>query len=97
MTGTERSSEGLDPRRKRALVRAWRRGTRELDLILGRFADTHIANLDDHDLADFEALMEVPDPEVYAWITGARPVAGNYATPVYHAIVAFHARRHEET
>lgn len=97
MTGTERSSQGLDPRRKRALIRAWRRGTRELDLILGRFADTHIADLDDHDLADFEALMEVPDPEVYAWITGASPVAGNYATPVYHAIVDFHARRHEET
>ena len=32
-----------------------------MDLLLGRFADAHIGNLSDRDLADFEALMEVPD------------------------------------
>lgn len=97
VTGTERSSHGLDPRRRRALIRAWRRGTREMDLILGRYADTHIADLGDHDLADFEALMEVPDQDLLAWVTGAEPVAANYASPVFHAIVAFHARRHDKS
>ena len=66
MTGTARSSDGLDPRRRRALFRAWHRGTREMDLLLGRFADTHIGGLSDRDLADFEALMEVPDPALFA-------------------------------
>lgn len=87
---TERSSEGLDARRRRALFRAWHRGTREMDLILGRFADAHIADLNDRDLAAFEALMEVPDPELFDWINGSRPVAANYATPLFHSLVAFH-------
>ena len=51
MTGTTRSSEGLDERRKRLLFRCWHRGTREMDLILGRFADTNIASLTDDELA----------------------------------------------
>ncbi len=90
MTGTTRSSDGLDPRRRRALFRAWHRGTREMDLLLGRFADAYIGDLSEPDLADFEALMEVPDRDLFAWVTGREPVAGNYATPLYRAITAFH-------
>jgi antitoxin CptB len=97
MTGTARSSEGLDARRRRALVRAWRRGTREMDLVLGRYADAHIADLSDHDLADFEALMDVPDQDLFAWVTGAAPVAPRHASPVLDAIVTFHTRRHDTT
>ena len=47
MTGSTRSSGGLDDRRKRLLFRCWHRGTREMDLILGRFADAEIASLKD--------------------------------------------------
>jgi antitoxin CptB len=93
MTGTARSSEGLDPRRRRALFRAWRRGTREMDLLLGRFADTHIADLSERDLDDFERLMDVPDGDLYAWMTGRRPVADNHATPLYFALLAFHSAK----
>jgi len=92
MTGSERSSDGLDPRRRRALFRAWRRGTREMDLLLGRFADAHIEALDDHDLADFEALMQVADDELFTWITGRAPPTPEHATPLFEAIVAFHRR-----
>jgi antitoxin CptB len=42
MTGTTRSSADLDPRRRRILVRAWRRGIREMDLVIGGFADAEI-------------------------------------------------------
>jgi antitoxin CptB len=90
MTGTARSSDGLDPRRRRALFRAWHRGTREMDLLLGRFADAYIGDLSDTDLAAFEALMEVPDRDLFAWVTGREEVAANYRTPLYRAIVAFH-------
>ena len=96
MTGTARSSDGLDPRRRRALFRAWHRGTREMDLLLGRFADTHIADLNERDLADFEALMEVPDPALFAWVPGTEPVAANYSTPLYAALVRYHSRIHEQ-
>ena len=46
MTGTTRSSSDLDPRRRKALFRSWHRGTREMDLVLGRFADAEIGSLD---------------------------------------------------
>ncbi|MGH6923546.1 MAG: succinate dehydrogenase assembly factor 2 [Propylenella sp.] len=97
MSGSTRTSQGLDPRRRRALVRAWRRGTREMDLILGRFADAHIGALSDRDLADLELLLDMPDQDVFDWITGARPVATPYASPLFRSIVAFHAQRHDPT
>jgi antitoxin CptB len=72
MTGSTRSSGGLDDRRKRLLFRCWHRGTREMDLILGRFADKEIVNLSDGELDELEQLIEVPDPDLYAALTGDR-------------------------
>lgn len=67
----------MDERRKRARFRAWRRGFREIDLILGAFADRHIGDLDEAGLAEFERLLDAPDQDVYAWIVGRErpPVA----------------------
>ncbi len=93
MTGSTRSSHDLDPRRARALFRAWRRGMREMDLILGGFADAHISDLGDHDLADFEALMDVPDDELYGWVTGRAEPGQEYLTPVFQSIIDFHSQR----
>ena len=70
MTGTTRSSGGLDDRRKRLLFRCWHRGTREMDLILGRFADAEIADMPDNELTELERLIELPDPDLYAAVTG---------------------------
>jgi antitoxin CptB len=91
MTGSTRSSEGLDDRRKRLLFRCWHRGTREMDLILGRFADAEIATLDDVELAQLEHLIEVPDPDLYAALTGDRPLAPEYAGALFDRIKAFRA------
>ena len=82
MTGTARSSEGLDLRRRKALFRAWHRGIREMDLIMGRFADDAIGDLSDADLTEFEQLMELPDPQVLAWITGEEPVPPEHDGPL---------------
>ncbi len=71
---TERSSEGLDVRRRRLLFRAWRRGVRETDLIVGRFADAYIDKFDEAALDDFERLIEVPNAELYAWVVGDEAV-----------------------
>ena len=97
MTGISRTSDDLDPRRRRALFRAWHRGMREVDLLLGPFADAHIASLTDHDLADFEALMQVPDDELLTWIVGRAPVAPDYRTRVFDSIVEFHAKTHGQS
>jgi antitoxin CptB len=59
-----------DPRRKRLLFRSWHRGTREADLILGSFAELHLADFDEAQLDCYEALLDWPDPDVMDWISG---------------------------
>lgn len=81
---------GLDARRKRLIFRAWHRGTRETDLILGRFADAHVADFSDADMADFERLLDVPDPDIFVWVTGAGPVPQEDVSPVVERLIAFH-------
>jgi antitoxin CptB len=89
---TERSSAGLDERRRRLLFRAWRRGVREMDLIVGRFADVYIDQFDEPTLDDFEQLIEVPSADLYAWIVGHKAVPANHDTLVLRQLIAFHNR-----
>src|SRR5712692_47666 len=96
MTGTTRSSEGLDVRRRKLLFRAWHRGMREVDLIMGRFADAAIAQLTDHELAEFERLIEVPDHELLAWVTGEAGVPASYDTALFRRLRDFNHRRERE-
>ena len=95
MTGTTRSSGGLDDRRKRLLFRCWHRGTREMDLILGRFANAEIADLSDGDMAELERLLEVPDPDLYAALTGDKPLDPEYASALFDRIKARRAVDHD--
>ncbi len=94
MTGSTRSSGDLDDRRKRLLFRCWHRGTREMDLVLGRFADAEIAGLTDDELLQLERLIEVPDPDLYAALTGDAPLAGEHANGVFERIKSFRAADH---
>jgi antitoxin CptB len=89
VTGTTRSSEGLDVRRRRLLYRAWHRGTREMDLVLGPFADAMIGTLTDAELDAFERLSDQPEPDVYAWITGDRPVPTEHDTAFFRKLRSF--------
>jgi antitoxin CptB len=95
MTGTTRSSGGLDDRRKRLLFRCWHRGTREMDLILGRFADAEIETLSDGELDKLEQLLELPDPDLYAAFTGEKPLPAEYAGPLFKRIKAVRAVDHD--
>ena len=78
---TERSSEGLSVRRRKLLFRAWRRGVREMDLIVGRFADVYIDKFDEPSLDEFERLIEVPNAELYAWVTGDENAPAQHLEP----------------
>jgi len=82
MTGSDLSSAGLDARRRRILFRAWRRGVREMDLVMGQFADRHLAGLNAAELDAFEALLDAPDPAVLAWITKEAAPPPEYDTPL---------------
>ena len=90
MTGTTRTSADLDPRRRKVLFRSWHRGMREMDLIMGQFADAHIDQLTDAELDTYEQLIEAPDRDILMWLTGEKEVPSNYDTPVYRRIKAFH-------
>ena len=66
-------SAKLEQRRKRLAFRAWHRGMKELDLLIGGFADRHLAELSPAQLGRFEALLDVPEPLMYRWLMGQEP------------------------
>ena len=80
----------LDTRRRRAKFRAWHRGTREMDLLLGGFCDAEIGTLPEADVTDLEALLEAQDRDVFSWLTGEIAVPGDYDTAVFRKVRAFH-------
>ena len=90
MTGTQRSSDGLDARRRKLLFRSWHRGMREMDLIMGRFADAEIGALSEADLDEFERLIEVLDRDLLSWVTGEVAVPENYDTDLFRRLKGFH-------
>ena len=63
---------------KRLRMRCWRRGTREMDLILGPYADSQAAHLSEGELVALEALLDENDQDLYAW------VSGRSAAPAHH-------------
>jgi antitoxin CptB len=90
MSGSTRSSADLDPRRRKILFRAWHRGMRETDLIMGRFADAEISGLSEAELDEFERLIEVLDRDLLSWITGEAEVPENYDSVLFRRLKAFH-------
>src|SRR5262249_23084422 len=90
MSGTTISSEGLDERRRRLLFRARHRGMREGDLITGRFAGAYIARMSEAEVDEFERLMDVPEPELLAWVMGAEETPTQFDTALFRKIRDFH-------
>jgi antitoxin CptB len=97
VTGTTKSSGGLDARQRRLLFRSWHRGTREMDLIMGRFADAWIERLSADELDAYERLIEVPDPELYAWIAGQEATPPAFDTELLRRLRAFHLAADDTT
>lgn len=82
-------TETTDTRLKRLRIRSWRRGTREMDMLLGPYADAALAGLGSTELDAYEALLLENDQDLYAWISGARP-----PDPRHEAALARVARHH---
>ncbi len=79
----------MEERRRKLRFRAWRRGFREMDLLMGSFADEHIDGLDEKGLDEFERLLAAPDWEVFAWLVGQKQAPANYEGPVLDRLIAF--------
>ena len=85
------TSDDLAMRRRRLKFRCWHRGMKETDLLLGRFADAHVDGLDEAGVAAFEALLETPDQDIFAWIVGGEPVPDDARTPLLTRLIAYYA------
>lgn len=73
MAPSKVAGEELPMRRRRLRYRAWHRGTREMDLMLGPYADARLEAMDDGDLDRFEALLEEADTDLLKWLMGQEP------------------------
>jgi antitoxin CptB len=65
-------------RRQRLRFRSWHRGTREMDLLMGSFADAHIATFTPEQLDQYENLLQISDPDLYSWIIGAEALPAEH-------------------
>lgn len=80
--------ETAEARLKRMKMRSWRRGTKEMDLILGPWADAHLAALSEARLAEYESLLAENDQDLMAWIFGQATPKPEIA-PLLAEITAF--------
>ena len=92
---TTLTSDGLSPRRKKALYYAWRRGTKEMDILLGTYADARLPDMSEAALDQFETLMAETDRDLFAWIVGSEPVPADLRTAVFDDLVLFHHDKHK--
>ena len=85
-----------DARLKMLSFRAWRRGFKEADIILGHFADERLASMKDADLDDFEVLLEVPDQDLYGWIIEREPAPEAFDTDIMKQLNIFYKTAHKK-
>jgi antitoxin CptB len=79
-------------RRKKLKFQAWHRGFKEIDLILGPFADERLGTMSDDELDAFEELLNVPDHDLYDWICQRSSPPDRFRTKVYEQIFDFSRR-----
>jgi antitoxin CptB len=83
------ANEERAARQRRLRYRSWKRGTKEMDLLMGNFADTHITTMSDAELDQFEAMLLESDPDLYSWYMGnSKPPADNL-NPMIPRFLAF--------
>lgn len=80
----------LSPYHKKLLFRAWHRGTREADLLMGRFAEAHMALWSEEEASLFGALLEESDPDIYDWVTARTPLPDSNLRPLLEKMIEFY-------
>lgn len=82
--------DNISINRKRLKFRSWHRGTREIDLLLGKFADTHVDSFGAEEIELYDRFLNNSDPDIYNWITGQEPVPPSEDTKVVRLLLAFY-------
>jgi len=89
MAPQKAAGEDLSMRRRRLRYRAWHRGTKELDLVLGPFADAHLERFSTPELDRLEALMDEEDTDLLKWVMGQEPIPSGSDAPLLKIIIDF--------
>ena len=88
----EAVEDNISIKRKRLIFRSWHRGTREIDLMLGKFADAHMNVFEAEQLAAYDRFLNNSDPDIYNWLTGQEPVPPAEDNATVRVLLAFYAR-----
>ncbi|MHB1102063.1 MAG: FAD assembly factor SdhE [Devosia sp.] len=91
MASQEPAREEIAMRRKRLRYRAWHRGTREMDLILGPFADARLEGLEGAELGRFERLLGEEDTDLLRWLMGQEAPPADADRELLDQLIAFRA------
>ena len=83
------AGEDIAIRRRRLRYRAWHRGTKEMDLVLGPFADAHLDGFGVPELDRLEALMDEEDTDLLKWVMGQEPVPADVDADFLGTIIAY--------
>jgi antitoxin CptB len=86
-SGSTLASDRQEARRKKLRFRSWHRGMREMDFVLGRFADSEIDGLTGDELDQYEKLLDIPDTEFFFFVTGEMPVPDDLDCPLLQRIL----------
>tara|TARA_Y100001001_G_C7948081_1_gene288041 strand:+ start:512 stop:823 length:312 start_codon:yes stop_codon:yes gene_type:complete len=88
--------ETTENKRKRLIFRSWHRGTKEMDLLMGSFADAHLPDMAEGDLSDYDALLHESDPDLYNWISGREKAPERVKCPVLDLLIGHqYARKNQ--
>ncbi len=83
-------TDELDHRRRRAAYRAAHRGTKEMDALVGRYAEARLAHFDAVALDGFERFLEIGDPTLQSWLFNPRALDQSEFRDLVNDIRAFH-------
>jgi antitoxin CptB len=83
------NSQQTEITRKRLLWRAKHRGIKEMDIVVGGFAELRLAEMSVGELALFEVLLEIPDQELLSWTTGQEAVPEKWKTPLLLEMIGY--------
>lgn len=92
----DKSLEDITKKRKRLIFRSWHRGTREMDLILGRFADQYVSAFSEEELAQYDQILSHSDPDLYNWVSEKEQVPANLLNDVLQKLIDFNLLKNKE-
>lgn len=79
--------QNIENKRKQLTFRSWHRGTREMDLIMGSFADENIASFTEEEIKLYDDILQIPDPDLYDWVSGRKEPPSNVMNSVLEKFI----------